>query len=157
MMPAGPVLRDIHMPPPASWWPPAPGWWILAALLLVVLALLARYWWRRRMPRRRWRMARRELAGLYARSREDPAAFAAGVSQLLRRVARLHDPASAHLPGRRWHAALRHMAGKHVSTQALERLDLAMYAPCTPLDTAAVERSARAWLRRVLLHGGRRA
>ena len=32
--PAGPDLRDIHLPPAPSWWPPAPGWWLLAFVLL---------------------------------------------------------------------------------------------------------------------------
>ena len=38
--PAGPVLRDIHLPPEPSWWPPAPGWWILFVLAMGVLGFM---------------------------------------------------------------------------------------------------------------------
>lgn len=157
MTPPGPVLRDIHMPPPASWWPLAPGWWGVLVLLLALASWLAWRWWRRRLPRRRWREARRELEALQADHHDDPAAFAAGVSQLLRRVARLRDPSAAGLRGEPWQAAMREMAGGRVATQPLEGLERAMYQPHVALDVSAVAAAAHQWLHRVLLHGGRRA
>lgn len=151
MAPAGPVLRDIHVAH-ASWWPLAPGWWIVAALAVAVIAGLAWYVRRARLPRRRWRSARRELARL-ARQDADRAAFAAGVSRLLRRAARLRDPATAGLHGAPWHAALRRLAGGRIATGILENLDAAMYRRDAVFDTVAVEAAAARWLRRVLLHG----
>lgn len=156
-LPAGPVLRDIHMPPPASWWPLAPGWWIVLALVCAAAALLAWTGHRRRLPRRRWHAARRELQQLHARHGDDAAAYAAGVSQLLRRAARVRDPTLASLHGPAWHAAMRSLAGGQVAMQPLEALDGAMYRRDAVLDAAAATAAARAWLRQVLLHGGARA
>jgi hypothetical protein len=93
-------LRDIHLPPEPSWWPPAPGWWLLA-LLLVALGLLAG-----RLLLRRWRARRRRLALQAEFDRvlavAEPAARLAAISQLLRRAARVRDPASATLVGSAW-------------------------------------------------------
>jgi hypothetical protein len=105
---AGPELRDIHLPPAPSWWPPAPGWWLLAALLLVVAALLARWSWRR-LRERRWRArVRAELERIAAThaAQPDPQRLAAEVSQLLRRAARLIDPAAGALRDDAWLAFL---------------------------------------------------
>lgn len=157
MTPSGPILKDIHMPPPASWWPLAPGWWILAAIVLLAAVGLAWRSWRRRLPKRRWYEARRELDTLLVNHRNDAATFAAGVSQLLRRVARLRDPATVSLRGDAWHAALHDLADGRVSTQPLEDLEHVMYQPQTVVDPPIVADAARQWLRRVLLHGGRRA
>lgn len=103
-MTAGPVLRDIHLPPEPGWWPPAPGWWVLALLLLVLLA------WGittlRRGLRRRRQLARIESLAVEAAVRfagdHEGAPLAAELSQLLRRAARLADPAAATLHGEAW-------------------------------------------------------
>lgn len=105
---AGPVLRDIHLPAAPPWWPPAPGWWILAALALAALAWFA---WRMRhraqQARRRRLLARawRELLERHPAER-DPAALVAGLSELLRRTARLHAPHALALQGEAWLAFL---------------------------------------------------
>jgi hypothetical protein len=93
-------LRDIHLPPEPSWWPPAPGWWLLALLVCVLAYLIGR------TLLRRWRARRRRLALLAEFDRElgvvEPAAQLAAISQLLRRAARVRDPASATLAGSAW-------------------------------------------------------
>ena len=106
--PAGPgsdpslVLRDIHQPPAPSWWPPAIGWWLLAAVVLLAVAAWAWRAWRRR--RRRREIARMFDAGIAAAA--TPAARIAAASMLLRRAARLRDPAAAALQGNAWLAFL---------------------------------------------------
>lgn len=99
-------LRDIHTgaPPP---WPPAPGWWLV---LLTVLALAALTVW---LLRRRHGLRRAALAELRRIERRwhadgDPAALAAGLSLLLRRVALAKAPRAdvAGLTGEAWLAWL---------------------------------------------------
>lgn len=105
---AGPVLRDIHLPAAPPWWPPAPGWWILAMLALAVLAWLAwRLRRRARLARRRRLLERawRELVERHPAERE-PAALVAGLSELLRRSARMHAPHALGLQGEAWLAFL---------------------------------------------------
>ena len=102
--PAGPDLRDIHLPPPPSWWPPAPGWWLLAALVVaaigVSLWLIARSWrerrWRRRIVAELDRIAAQHTA------QPDPVKLAGDVSQLLRRASLLIEPKAAALHGEAW-------------------------------------------------------
>lgn len=103
MMPAGPVLRDIHLPEAPGWWPPAPGWWALAALALM-LSALASLWLRRQLRRRAWRRAlTAELAQIDARHpHSDAAAHVAALSVFLRRVAALADASVAALQGEAW-------------------------------------------------------
>jgi hypothetical protein len=99
--PAGPVLRDIHLPPPPGWWPPAPGWWILAALLLV-LAIIALYKLHKLRKRRRHeRAVLREFDACVDANRRDPAALAAALSLFLRRLV-LRDAHAAAYAGERW-------------------------------------------------------
>lgn len=159
MTPAGPQLRDIHLPPPAHWWPLAPGWWLLVAIVLLALAWLAWRQHRRRLPRRRWRDACRELDALQVAHAvdHDNAAFAAGISQLLRRAVRLRDPASAGLQGPAWHAAVRDLSGTKALADALPILEEAMYRPTATLDPLEVVKAARQGLRQVLMRGGRHA
>ena len=96
------VLRDIHQPPAPSWWPPAIGWWLLAAIVLVALGAWAWRAWRRR--RRRRELARVFDAGIAEAT--TPVARIAAASMLLRRAARLRDPAAGALQGEAWLAFL---------------------------------------------------
>ena len=96
------VLRDIHQPPAPSWWPPAIGWWLLAAIVLLAIGAWAWRAWRRR--RRQRELARVFDAGIAAAT--TPAARIAAASMLLRRAARLRDPAAAALQGEAWLAFL---------------------------------------------------
>jgi membrane protein implicated in regulation of membrane protease activity len=149
--PPGPELRDIHLPPPPGWWPPAIGWWLLAAII-VTLAVTAFVAWRRHVRRRRVVdavLAELDAAeALYARD-GNRQALAATVSQLLRRVARLHDTAAVRLRGSQWQALMRSLAPK-VDTHPLAMLDEAIYRRDAASDVQPMLASARLWLRTVL-------
>jgi hypothetical protein len=157
--PPGPKLRDIHVPPPPGWWPPAIGWWLLATLLLAVLAVLVWRYQHHRRQRQRWRAAHAELEALAARqaSAADIALYAAGVSQLLRRAARLHEPAAATASGPDWQAVLQRLAPDATLAQPLLQLEAVIYRPRPVLDVAATHQAAHAWLRHVLLRESRHA
>ena len=102
--PAGPALRDIHLPPEPSWWPPAPGWWLLAIAALLLAFVLGR-WLLQRLRARHWRrQVEAELDAIAARhaGAGDGVALATGVSQLLRRASRVLDPHAVALRGEDW-------------------------------------------------------
>jgi hypothetical protein len=156
MQPDGPALRDIHLPPAPPWWPPAPGWWLLAVLALLVLGAGLLLW---RSARRRRRQRDRVLAevdALAARHHGDGQALAAGLHQLLRRVARRHDPAAARLRGPAWHEALARVPVDEDTLHRLLALEPAMYRPL-PYDTAAALDAVRGWLRAALADERRRS
>jgi hypothetical protein len=143
--PDGPALRDIHLPPPPAWWPPAPGWWLLAALVLLGLAAVLLLW-RRARGRRRYRdRVLAEVDVLAAHHDGDPQALATGLHQLLRRVARQHDPAAARLRGEDWRAALARVPVDAETLEQLLALETAMYRP-HPYDTRAALEAVRRWL-----------
>lgn len=153
--PTGPVLRDIHLPADPGWWPPAPGWWVLAGVVLGVAGWLGWRRWRGRVARRRLRQADAELSALRAAHAVDgdTSALAAGVSQLLRRVARLGDISAGVARGAQWKAVLSHGSPDPATVDVLARVDEAIYQPRSDLDAEAVVNAARAWLRHVLLRG----
>lgn len=152
-------LRDIHLPPDPAWWPPAPGWWVLALLAVVISAWLA---WRvrRRMREHRWqRLLARELDRVLADAGEDAALTIAGLSRLLRRVARMRDPQAAALQGRDWLAYLDRglpVESGHGSFARHEQLlvDAQFRAPRDPalhdvdVDVHALASLVRTWLAR---------
>ena len=162
--PAGPDLRDIHLPPDPSWWPPAPGWWLLAIGLIVLVAFAIRALvraWRERRWRRRVAAELDRIAALHA-SQPDPVRLAADVSQLLRRAALLIEPSAAALHGEEWLAFLdrqfddgaksasvarfRSDTGRALTDAPYRRAD----DPATSVDAPALIGLARAWLKRVL-------
>ena len=96
------VLRDLHPSTAPAWWPPAPGWWMLAFVLLLACAAVAA--WRVRRARRRRRL--HQLFDAEVAAAPDPAAEVAAISTLLRRAARLRDPAADRLEGAAWLAFL---------------------------------------------------
>jgi hypothetical protein len=101
--PAGPALRDIHLPPEPSWWPPAPGWWFLALCVVLLLLWLGR----RLLQRRRMQRARAVLQREFARACAlEGAEQVAALSELLRRAAQRYAPAAATLHGEDWLAFL---------------------------------------------------
>src|SRR5690606_41588377 len=84
--------------PAPPWWPPAPGWWMLAAAVMLVLAAtIAWRWWGARRRRRLQALFDAEVDAAAG-----PAASVAAISGLLRRAARLRDPAADRLQGQAW-------------------------------------------------------
>lgn len=148
----GPALRDIHLPPEPSWWPPAPGWWLLLVLLLV-LATSAVWWWRRwrRAARARQRVLN-EVEQLRVRHQRDAdgVRLAGDLHQLLRRVARAHDPRVAQHQGAAWRATLARVPVAATTLQQLLALEQAMYRADAPFDAARALAAVDAWLRLAL-------
>lgn len=91
-------LKDVHPGIAPNWWPPAPGWWILAALVLIVVVAVA-WWWLRR---RRRNDAILRLFDDTLDQAGTPSQQVAAMSSLLRRAARLHEPAADRLEGEAW-------------------------------------------------------
>lgn len=147
---AGPTLRDIHLPPSPEWWPPAPGWWIVATLVMTVFALFV---WRSLRARRRHRrrlVALDELVTIRCdwQTHGDAARLAAALSNYLRRLSRIVDPASATLTGTSWLVFLdRYGEGFRDTGCAL--LD-APYQPCATFDAEALYDLVRRHAHRVV-------
>ncbi|MFS8136947.1 MAG: DUF4381 domain-containing protein [Thermomonas sp.] len=91
-------LKDVHPGIAPSWWPPAPGWWILATLVLIVAFAVARWW----LHRRRRDDAILQLFDDTLDQASTPSQQVAAMSALLRRSARLRDPAADRLEGDTW-------------------------------------------------------
>ena len=136
------VLRGIHQPPAPAWWPPAPGWWVVAAIALLVIAVAIWFAWRSRQRRL-------ALARLFDESVErapTPAAKLAVISELLRRAARMQDPAADKLMGDDW---LRFLdkdlkSPAFVSGTGSVLRDGAFKRDVPPQDVAALHEIARA-------------
>ncbi len=148
--PAGPSLRDIHVPDP-SWWPPAPGWWALGGLLLLLLAVS--FWWLRR-----WSRQRRKLRALDAELNSitlqfehdhDKVALASALSQLVRRAALLRG-GKAQLRGQAWLIELERLAPTCLHQQNVAVLQSAPYQRHASFDAQALIRDCRCWLRAAL-------
>ncbi len=146
-------LRDIHSPGDISWWPPAPGWWLLAMLGLIALAWSV-HWLYRRRRRLAWRrLAREELRQLdenYHRNR-DTSRLAAGLSQLLRRVALATHPARevAGLGGEDWLTFLDGDDPAKPFSEGPGRVLLsAPYRPGNDFNPEALLQLTREWIQR---------
>ena len=100
--PAGPVLRDIHLPAEPGWWPPAPGWWLLAVLVLVALVFAWRLWSRRRRLTHRRRDLVQEFDTLLQQHPHDAPARVAEISLFLRRAGKRYAPAAHTLRDDAW-------------------------------------------------------
>ena len=156
--PAGPQLRDIHLPAAPSWWPPAPGWWILAvvAVLVILLALYRLQKMRRR--RRRNQRALAELNRCIAAAGSNATALAAALSQFLRRMALRESPGAAALPDERWLAWLDARIGGEEFSRCVGRALLdAPYRPAATYDTPALIALVRRWTRHALATESARA
>ncbi|MEO8748600.1 MAG: DUF4381 domain-containing protein [Rhodanobacter sp.] len=148
----GPQLRDIHLPPAPAWWPPAYGWW-LSAVLIMSLLIAAAWAWRYAM--RRYRDRRTVLREVedsrlrHARDADD-ANLAAALHQLLRRVARTHDPAAGRQQGDAWSATLQRVPVDAETLQHLLGLEQAMYRADPSFDSARAVSAVRTWLQLAL-------
>lgn len=145
----GPPLRDIHLPPAPSWWPPAPGWWVLAALILLALLLGVWAWRRRGHTTGRRRQVLSEVDRLAAQHQRDGdgARLAAGLHQLLRRVALRHDPGAGRQTGSAWRRTLSRVPVDAAVLDQLLVLDELMYRNRPDFDHAALVNAVKAWLR----------
>jgi hypothetical protein len=149
--PAGPVLRDIHLPPAPGWWPPAPGWWLLAAIAVTIsfcIFIYARHKYRQRRYRRAL-MA--ELDRCISEARGDPSALAAALSRFLRRLSRQTTPAAGALAGERWLEHLDTCAATSEFTSGVGRVLIeAPFRPAPAYDTAALIALVRRGVRHTL-------
>ena len=96
--PASLPLREAHLPAAPGWWPPPMGWWLVAAVVLALLVVVML--WRRHARRRR--IAAEALFDATVDAAQGEAARIAAMSELLRRAARLGDPAADRLEGADW-------------------------------------------------------
>lgn len=139
------ALRPLHPPAPVDWWPPAPGWWALAAVLLMLLGLA--WWYHRRTALRRAALG--ELRQL-ERFEADATRLAAGVNQLLRRVALACFPRTqvAALSGETWLRFLdTHAGGAGFCAGPGRVLATAPFARVCELERTALLTLARQWIR----------
>jgi len=149
--PAGPVLRDIHVPPAPGWWPPAPGWWLLAAIAIAVSICIFIYARRKYRQRRYRRALMAELDRCIGAARGDPSALAAALSHFLRRLSRQTTPAAATLAGENWLNHLDACAATNEFTSGVGRVLIeAPYRPAPAYDTAALIALVRRWVRAML-------
>ncbi len=147
------ALHPLRAPEPLPWWPPAPGWWLLAALVLLVLALTAWYGWRRYRNNQYRRTARRTLQEILDRHSDhgDPARTLGALNSLLKAVALHTCPRAevAGLSGERWRNFLNDGLAQARSPLRFPEAVARAHAPDPgPVDTAALQRCAEAWLRR---------
>ena len=149
--PAGPELRDIHLPAAPSWWPPAPGWWILA--IVVVLLILFALYKLQKVYRRRRRNQRAlaELNRCIAAAGSNASTLAAALSQFLRRMALRESATAAALTDERWLAWLDARIGGDEFAKGIGRVLLdAPYRPAATFDTTALIGLVRRWTRHAL-------
>lgn len=147
--PAGPTLRDIHLPPAPSWWPPAPGWWLLAGLMILVLLFAFRQWSRRspRKPARLdWLMLELDQLTQRYRQHADRAALATALHQLLRRVAVEASADAGGLRGKAWAQTLARVPVDRAVVARLATIEPAIYDPAASFDADAALDAARQWL-----------
>jgi len=151
-------LRDIHLPDPVPFWPLAPGWWVVAgAVVVAVIAAISI----RRLRRAGVRFfALREVDQVRQAFQEtdDSAAFALGVSSIVRRVALvLFDREQvAALHGSRWLEFLQSTGRQDgFDAEMAQNMEAAIYGapglPGTELTEETGDRlavAAKNWIRR---------
>lgn len=142
----GPSLRDIHLPAEPSWWPPAPGWWVLSGMLLIAVVVGFWWWQRRRRTRAGQRRVVLELDQILRNHAGDSAARFNALHQLLRRVARRHEPLAGQQSGEAWRRTLARVPVDVAILDQLIALDRLIYQPPSSRDEAATVVAIRTWL-----------
>jgi len=142
----GPSLRDIHLPAEPSWWPPAPGWWVVAGVLLAAV-LVGLWWWQqRRRARRGQQRIVLELDQIVRNYSADSAARMNALHQLLRRVARRHEPMAGQQRADGWRQTLARVPVDANTLDQLLELDRLIYQPPSSFDEVATVAAVRRWL-----------
>lgn len=139
-------LKDIQLPDAVSWWPPAMGWWLLMALFLLVVSILI-YFVISHFVMRRLRLRKAALAELAALNDDDPIAFVADLSALLRRIALQRGEAVATLSGTAW---AQYLSKDEIISQddARHFADAPYVNPNTKPSTQTLRQAAEQWIRR---------
>lgn len=150
MNPAGPVLRDIHLPA-AAWWPVAPTWWGVLALVLVAVAATF-LWFVIHHRQRALRAVLREIDQMQSVQQREPDAskLATQASELMRRVAKRIDPDAASADGAAWRSFLQRYARTPTVHAALQHLLDERYRQSPALDAATLLPALRLWCRAAL-------
>lgn len=127
---------------------PAPGWWLLAGLVLLIVFFGVWMGQRRRAVLRQRARVVAQLDALISQHRRDSdhVALASGMHQLLRRVARQHDPQATQQRGRAWECTLSRMPVDLSTLHRLIELEQAIYRVPQSLDHVADAVAVRQWL-----------
>ncbi len=139
-------LKGLHLPEAIGWWPPAPGWWVLIGVALIGLGFLLRHWMRTRSRSAARRYALRQLKVIVHEyeQHKDAVAFAANVSELLRRTMLAYAPRQnvAGLTGEEWLAWLDQDLAQPVfgSGPGRQLLDLPYRNPNLDIPVADMDR-----------------
>lgn len=157
-------MADIHLPAEPGFWPLAPGWWVLAILLLALLIYGGYRLHKRMQVHRRYRSALHELDNCHARLQANAAAggpdmeqrliYVNEVNSVLRRVALLHFEQShvAGLSGQAWVDFIRHHDhASRLTPELAGALAEGRFAPRCDVDTEALHRMARDWIRHLYM------
>jgi hypothetical protein len=125
---------------------------VLAVLVLAMLLAGAWLWRRQRRMARQRAQVLVELDRLMLQHQRDgdQAALASGMHQLLRRVARRHDPLATQQRGEAWRQTLARVPVDSATLDHLLVLDQAIYRPQLSFDYAAASAAVRQWLQLAL-------
>ena len=139
-------LRGLHLPEAIGWWPLAPGWWVLIGVALIGLGFLLHHWMRIRSHSAARRYALRQLKVIVHEHEQhkDTVAFAANLSELLRRTMLAYAPRQnvAGLTGEDWLACLDQDLAQPVfgSGPGRQLLDLPYRNPNSDMPVADIDR-----------------
>lgn len=144
-------LQDIHSTGQPGWWPPAPGWWLLAFIVLLILVLLLRKLLLWNSVRRRRNAWLQELENLNREldPAQNPREYLASLNRLFRAVALKAFPgtACARLEGEQWVAFITSLMPEQSDGSHLDALASGPYEPAPRFEAAALNESARDWVK----------
>ena len=140
-----PELRDIHLPEGVSAFPPAYGWWVILGGILLLLLLTELFLIVRRKSKKRYALY------LLAHVRQENAAAALQMSEILRRICVYKYKEAAALYGQPWLDFLnRHAKIKLEGASARLLLDAPYMNPASPgyapQDVETLRRFSAGWI-----------